>query len=468
MKKFLSVLLTVLMIAGLCIAGVSASEVKPASPEDACTVFGDVDVDNTIDAADARLILRASVGLEKLDEKQTAKGDMDLDGILEAGDARFILRLSVDLEKTPSHAEVKDEAKAATFAVSGLTEGSHCGICDTVFAEQKKVESTLETAAAAANTWAEESGADAFVSVTADDNKAGIILNVDGIWAEDNAIETSVFDGLLTKLGETVKAYLGENDTVTIDGNVVFAEGKLQNTAVKSALFDMGAGFFCKTANLAADGVFGVYDVKVNDEEIKLTVSFAGSEENIGKVKNFCAVISEHISAEAVDGNLVIDVIAPEALKNAIVEKAGEDAAEKLNAMPVGTGLGIIAELDAAEVFGSEASAVNKLCAFVCELSPFFNKVLAKTEAYVELADGTMIKLNANEFDCGGDTGFGGFVTGLQGVLSDELLETTVGAFLQEDGTYQLPVHLSVDMSSLGLMAGETITETVYVNVHLW
>ena len=56
---------------------------------------GDVDGDGKVSAADARLALRMSVSLEKVD----MKADVDKDGKISASDARLILRKSVGLEK---------------------------------------------------------------------------------------------------------------------------------------------------------------------------------------------------------------------------------------------------------------------------------------------------------------------------------------------------------------------------------
>ena len=55
--------------------------------------------DGKISAADARLALRFSVNLEKLDDKQKAAADVDHNGSVTAADARIILRASVGLEK---------------------------------------------------------------------------------------------------------------------------------------------------------------------------------------------------------------------------------------------------------------------------------------------------------------------------------------------------------------------------------
>ncbi len=60
---------------------------------------GDVDISGDISAADARFILRASVGLEEVTAIILERGDIDTNGKLSASDARFILRASVGLEK---------------------------------------------------------------------------------------------------------------------------------------------------------------------------------------------------------------------------------------------------------------------------------------------------------------------------------------------------------------------------------
>ncbi len=60
---------------------------------------GDIDCDGRITAADARLALRASVGLEKFSEAQTLAADVDNNKSVTAADARTILRVSVGLEK---------------------------------------------------------------------------------------------------------------------------------------------------------------------------------------------------------------------------------------------------------------------------------------------------------------------------------------------------------------------------------
>lgn len=92
MKRFALVILSVcVLLCAFCFSSLAAKT-------------GDVDGDNTVKAGDARLILRAAVGLEKFDAVKTLLGDIDFDGKLTAGDARLALRGAVGLEKVPSKA----------------------------------------------------------------------------------------------------------------------------------------------------------------------------------------------------------------------------------------------------------------------------------------------------------------------------------------------------------------------------
>ena len=63
-------------------------------------VYGDVDGDGDISSADARLALRASVGLEnyKEDSCYYKAANVESNDKISAGDARLILRASVGLE----------------------------------------------------------------------------------------------------------------------------------------------------------------------------------------------------------------------------------------------------------------------------------------------------------------------------------------------------------------------------------
>ena len=62
-------------------------------------ILGDANGDGKVDYKDAMLVLRASVGLEKLDEDGKIAGDVDGNGKLDYKDAMKILRASVGLEE---------------------------------------------------------------------------------------------------------------------------------------------------------------------------------------------------------------------------------------------------------------------------------------------------------------------------------------------------------------------------------
>ena len=60
---------------------------------------GDADLDGKVLAKDARLVLRASARLEKLEGQAFINCDLDGNGKLLASEARLILRFSAKLEK---------------------------------------------------------------------------------------------------------------------------------------------------------------------------------------------------------------------------------------------------------------------------------------------------------------------------------------------------------------------------------
>lgn len=61
-------------------------------------IIGDLDNDNLVTAADARLALRAAVGLNSFKDSQKNAADVNHDGEITAADARLILRAAVGLE----------------------------------------------------------------------------------------------------------------------------------------------------------------------------------------------------------------------------------------------------------------------------------------------------------------------------------------------------------------------------------
>lgn len=88
MKRFVSVLLCMAMLFSCCAIFGSAAEI----------VYGDVDGDKKITAADARKVLRYSVNLENFTADQKKAADVDLSNKVDSADARLVLRGAVNLD----------------------------------------------------------------------------------------------------------------------------------------------------------------------------------------------------------------------------------------------------------------------------------------------------------------------------------------------------------------------------------
>lgn len=66
-------------------------------PEENDNISGDIDGNGTLDSADALMILRASLGLQNLGDKERKNADVNGDGTVDSGDALIVLRRAVGL-----------------------------------------------------------------------------------------------------------------------------------------------------------------------------------------------------------------------------------------------------------------------------------------------------------------------------------------------------------------------------------
>ena len=95
MKRLLGILLTLALgITGL------ASPVWAEKGSEKIELFGDLNQDSKVDAADALLALQHSVALTILSSEALRAGDLNLDGAVDSSDALQILQLSVSLINT--------------------------------------------------------------------------------------------------------------------------------------------------------------------------------------------------------------------------------------------------------------------------------------------------------------------------------------------------------------------------------
>lgn len=125
MKKIALILITILCL-NLCLFA-------PASAADYDLLMGDVITDGALTAGDARMVLRASAGLEVLSEEGRILADVDLDGAPSAGDARMVLRASAGLEKLElfRHSHTMESKTVAGTCVDPTITSEICKDCGT-------------------------------------------------------------------------------------------------------------------------------------------------------------------------------------------------------------------------------------------------------------------------------------------------------------------------------------------------
>ncbi len=79
--------------------------------------IGDVNSDGQVNAADARIVLRASAKLENLSDKKFSLADINGDGKVNASDARIILRIAAKLDSVDNY--LNDNNTSPTIEISG-------------------------------------------------------------------------------------------------------------------------------------------------------------------------------------------------------------------------------------------------------------------------------------------------------------------------------------------------------------
>ncbi len=100
MKKYLSLFMMLLLVV-MSIIPVNAVSAEQAQALAPVILYqkGDLNADGQITAEDARLCLRATVGLEELNDLQKAAADLSGSGVIDSSCARNILRASIGMEQ---------------------------------------------------------------------------------------------------------------------------------------------------------------------------------------------------------------------------------------------------------------------------------------------------------------------------------------------------------------------------------
>lgn len=139
--KFSSSLLVLILIFSCSFSAYGTENTSDATEEPSCEngntdvfnedYFGDIDQNGKITATDARVILRACVGLEETTENILLYGDMNSDKEITSDDARTVLRISVGLDSIKcilrGHEIISVKIKA-TCTKEGYTE-KRCKDC---------------------------------------------------------------------------------------------------------------------------------------------------------------------------------------------------------------------------------------------------------------------------------------------------------------------------------------------------
>lgn len=117
-KRIISTIIVAVLLASTLFAGTASA-----------LMMGNLNDDNEITAADARIALRASVSLETLTEEQEKAADVNYDGDVTAADARIILRASVGLEEI----ETREHPEYHPFTTISTTNKTKCSFdgCET-------------------------------------------------------------------------------------------------------------------------------------------------------------------------------------------------------------------------------------------------------------------------------------------------------------------------------------------------
>lgn len=122
MKKYISLfMITILALLGMIPANAASDLSEQALPPVILYQKGDIDADGLITAEDARLCLRAVVGLEELNELQRDAADLAGSGVIDSSCARNILRASVGMEQFNSDSiqTVRDVVIIKPFLTAG-------------------------------------------------------------------------------------------------------------------------------------------------------------------------------------------------------------------------------------------------------------------------------------------------------------------------------------------------------------
>lgn len=131
-RSMFAIVLLVLLVKCLSLTINAETVSAPPNISDEFLLYkmGDADFDNSITAADARIVLRVAVGLQSVTPERYIYCDCNYDGSVDSADARIVLRTAVGLEDAQEHSFEFSELSSSNCTVIRRysIKCSDCGI----------------------------------------------------------------------------------------------------------------------------------------------------------------------------------------------------------------------------------------------------------------------------------------------------------------------------------------------------
>ena len=337
-----------------------------------------------------------------------------------------------------------------------------------------------------ANAWLKEAKLDSLFILKQDEsdsNKIKLIIDVSKMFSNNNSLQnvnSGAFDNFLTDFGNFVELIFNDSSlTLSVEGlqdRNVLSKGALNDDAIVQFVYDLINNAFYTISNMSANSnneyPFKAITGTLDGTEFTLNMVFVDRSDStdtrnyIQEIKNFASKIDEHLEIAHVDSSLVIKFKAPDALLNYAVKEfaalsdknysdlTAEEKASVISAFDSATVSFLLGKMDDAtlnQVFGSQQHAVNRVLGILLGNETFIDKVLSEVSG-VELTDkdGKTIELLKYNPDFAPDTtgsdNWQKFIKTLASMLSDDANNATPGSYKQADGTYKVPVKITLDM----------------------
>ena len=357
--------------------------------------------------------------------------------------------------------------------------------------EKSPVELTVEKA----NKWLEASNLDGLFrcdlnSITGD---VTVMIDADYVFGANNElgnITSGAFDGFLTKIGKFINENFSNSTlSLKIDNTTqtVLNNGSLSGDALKGLVFGLLDDFFVHIENMNSSAgniyEFKTIDATLNDKSFDILINFTG--DRMDEIITFAGKINENLDLtyNASANDLTVSVTAPDALLNyaANMYESGttyetledkEGLIDAFNKMSVNTILEKMSKavLDENNVVGSQQHAINRVLGILLSNDSFINKVLSEvTSVKLDDSSGNSIDLlkegaNFTPSSTGSDN-WQKFINTLTDMLSESAKGAKPESYVQIDGTYKVPVTITLDLQEELSIAPLDVQITVILNI---